>query len=187
LIADTETKREFRALHSTTSLERKKSPDAKTSLSTRIAPRDQQRKSAEATEDYLETIKQLMDEKGYAASVDVAERMNVSKPTVTSIVKKLHKQGFLVHEKYRGMKLTEKGKQLADEMHKKHELLTSFLMLFGVDERTSRADAEKIEHGLDLQTIEKLSAFTEFILSNPDLIGKYQEYARRREKRAQQK
>ncbi len=76
-----------------------------------------------------------MDEKGYAASVDVAERMNVSKPTVTSIVKKLHKQGFLVHEKYRGMRLTEKGKQLADEMHQKHELLTSFLMLFGVDER----------------------------------------------------
>ncbi len=113
--------------------------------------------------------------------------MNVSKPTVTSIVKKLDKQGFLVHEKYRGMRLTEKGKQLADEMHQKHELLTSFLMLFGVDERYSRADAEKIEHGLDLQTIEKLGAFTEFILSNPDFIGKYQDYMRRKEKRALQR
>ncbi len=52
---------------------------------------------------------------------------------------------------------------------------------------TSRADAEKIEHGLDLQTIEKLSAFTEFILSNPDLIGKYQDYMRRKEKRTLQR
>jgi Mn-dependent DtxR family transcriptional regulator len=174
-------------LHSATSFERKKSLDATTRHSTRVGPRDQQRKSAEATEDYLETIKQLMDEKGYAASVDVAERMNVSKPTVTSIVKKLHKQGFLVQEKSRGMRLTEKGKQLADEMQQKHEVLTRFLTLFGIDEGTSRADAEKIEHGLDLQTIEKLSAFTEFILSNPDLIGKYQDYIRRREKRILQK
>jgi DtxR family transcriptional regulator, manganese transport regulator len=139
--------------------------DRKTVLTVRSGRsrlRGQQRKSAEATEDYLETINELMDEKGYAASVDIAERMNVSKPTVTSIVKKLHNQGFLIHEKYRGMKLTDKGKQLAEEMHQKHELLTNFLMFFGVDERTSRADAEKIEHGLDLQTIEKLSAFTEF-------------------------
>ena len=123
-----------------------------------------------------------MAEKGYAASVDIAERMNVSKPTVTSIVKKLHNQGFLVHEKYRGMRLTEKGKQLAEEMHQKHELLTSFLMFFGIDENTSRADAEMIEHGLDLQTIEKLRSFTEFFLSDPELIQKYQEYQKRRNK-----
>ena len=163
--------------------------DRKTSLVARTGLsglRDQQRKSAEATEDYLETINQLMDEKGYAASVDIAERMNVSKPTVTSIVKKLHNQGFLIHEKYRGMKLTDKGKQLAEEMHQKHELLTSFLKFFGVDERTSRADAEKIEHGLDLQTVEKLSAFTEFFLSNPELIQRYKDYMRKKEKQPSQ-
>jgi len=163
--------------------------DRKTSLVARTGLsglRDQQRKSAEATEDYLETINQLMYEKGYAASVDIAERMNVSKPTVTSIVKKLHNQGFLIHEKYRGMKLTDKGKQLAEEMHQKHELLTSFLKFFGVDERTSRADAEKIEHGLDLQTVEKLSAFTEFFLSNPELIQRYKDYIRKKEKQPSQ-
>src|SRR5438552_493250 len=95
------------------------------------------RKSEEATEDYLETINSLIAEKGYAASVDIAERMRVSKPTVTSIVKKLDKEGYLIHEKYRGMKLTQRGKRLAEEMRKKHELITSFLVLFGVEEKVA--------------------------------------------------
>ena len=132
-----------------------------------------QRKAEEATEDYLETINSLIDEKGFAASVDVAERMKVSKPTVTSIVKKLHKQGYLVHEKYRGMKLTQRGKKLAQEMQKKHELITSFLVLFGVEEKVARQDAERIEHGLHPETIEKLGAFTKYVLANPELIRKY--------------
>ncbi|MHB8568135.1 MAG: metal-dependent transcriptional regulator [Nitrososphaerales archaeon] len=52
-----------------------------------------------SNEDYLETINELISEKGFAASVDSAERMNVSKPTVSSFVKKLDKQGYLVHER----------------------------------------------------------------------------------------
>lgn len=131
------------------------------------------RKATEATEDYLETINSLIDEKGFAASVDIAERMGVSKPTVTSIVKKLHKQGFLIHERYRGLKLTQKGKKLAEEMHQKHELITSFLTLFGVNEIIARQDAERIEHGLHPETLEKLESFTQFVLSNPDLIKRY--------------
>ncbi len=133
----------------------------------------QQRKSEEATEDYLETINALINEKGFAASVDIAERMNVSKPTVTSIVKKLHNQGYLVHERYRGIKLTSKGKRLAEEMQKKHRLITSFLVLFGVEEVVAREDAELIEHGLHPETLARLEAFTEYMFSNPELIKKY--------------
>lgn len=135
-----------------------------------------ERKSAEATEDYLETINSLIEKKGYAASVDIAEEMKVSKPTVTSIVKKLHNQGYLVHEKYRGLALTQKGRKLALEMHKKHELITQFLMLFGVDQKIAREDAEKIEHGLHRETIHKLRAFTEFVLSNPGTIDRYRSH-----------
>ena len=132
-----------------------------------------QRKAEEATEDYLETINSLINEKGFAASVDIAERMKVSKPTVTSIVKKLHNQGYLIHEKYRGLKLTSKGKRLAEEMQKKHRLITTFLVLFGVEEEVAREDAEKIEHGLHAETLARLKAFTEFILANPELIKRY--------------
>ena len=142
------------------------------------------RKAIEATEDYLETINQLIDEKGYAASVDIAERMKVSKPTVTSIVKKLDKQGFLVHEKYRGLKLTTKGKKLAEEMQQKHALLTGFLMLFGIDEESARGDAERIEHGLRAETIEKLSEFTKFAVANPEIFRKYHIYGKSRRKLA---
>ncbi len=140
------------------------------------AHRTSQRKSVEATEDYLETIDSLFKEKGFAASVDIAERMSVSKPTVTNIVKKLHKEGFLVHEKYRGMKLTTKGRKLAQEMRRKHELITRFLMLFGIEENTAREDAEQIEHGLHSDTIEKFRSFTQFVLSNPELIRDYRSY-----------
>lgn len=131
------------------------------------------RGSLEATEDYLEAIDSLIDEKGYAASVDIAERMNVSKPTVTSIVKKLDREGFLIHERYRGMKLTQKGKKLAEEMQNRHRLITSFLVLFGVEEKVARQDAERIEHGLHPDTLTKLGAFTEYVLSNPELIKKF--------------
>lgn len=134
-------------------------------------PQAPRRKSVEATEDYLETINSLISEKGFAASVDIAERMKVSKPTVSSIVKKLHNQGFLVHERYRGLTLTQKGKRLAQEMHRKHELITDFLMLFGVDEKSAMQDAERIEHGLHPETVEKIRAFTEYVLSNPKSIG----------------
>jgi Mn-dependent DtxR family transcriptional regulator len=137
-----------------------------------------ERRSGEATEDYLETINALIEEKGFAASVDIAERMSVSKPTVTSIVKKLDKQGFLVHEKYRGLRLTPKGKKLALEMRSKHELLTKFLMLFGVDEARAREDAERIEHGLTPESIEKFRAFTQFALDNPSVVKQFEDYLR---------
>jgi Mn-dependent DtxR family transcriptional regulator len=139
-----------------------------------------ERRSHEATEDYLETIESLIEEKGYAASVDIAERMDVSKPTVTSIVKKLDKQGFLVHEKYRGLKLTPKGKKLAQEMRRKHETLTKFLMLFGIDEMRAKEDAERIEHGLHPNTIEKFRTFTRFVLDNPEVFRRYKAYASRK-------
>jgi Mn-dependent DtxR family transcriptional regulator len=143
------------------------------SFKPRRARRIPQRKPKEATEDYLETINSLIKEKGYAASVDIAERMNVSKPTVTSIVKKLDAEGFLVHERYRGLSLTQKGKKLAQEMKRKHELITQFLMLFGVDEGTAREDAEMIEHGLRADTVQKLGAFTEYVLVHPEMLDGY--------------
>jgi DtxR family Mn-dependent transcriptional regulator len=124
-----------------------------------------QRKAEEATEDYLETINSLIAEKGFA-SVDIAERMKVSEPTVTSIVKKLDKEGYLIYEKYGGLKLTQRGKRLAEEMKQKHELIAR-LGLFGVEEKIARLDAEKIEHGLRPETLEKLCAFTQYFFLVP--------------------
>ncbi len=150
----------------------------KTERAVSSKPKNLPRGSVEATEDYLEAIDSLIDEKGFAASVDIAERMKVSKPTVTSIVKKLDREGFLVHERYRGIKLTTKGKKLAEEMQERHRLIASFLVLFGVEEGIAHQDAERIEHGLHTDTLQKLGAFTEFMLSNPELIKKFRSSSR---------
>lgn len=115
-----------------------------------------ERRSSEATEDYLEVIDSLVLEKGFASTSDIAERMGVSKPSVTSIVKKLHKQGYLVHTPYRGMSLTDSGRELARTMRERHEILRRLLVLIGVPNDIAKEDAERIEHGLHPETVRKI-------------------------------
>ena len=115
-----------------------------------------ERQSSEATEDYLEMIDLLVFEKGFASNSDVAERMGVSKSSVTSIVKKLHKQGYLVHTPYRGMALTDSGRTLARNMKDRHEILRKLLLRIGVSKGIATSDAEKIEHGLHPETVRQL-------------------------------
>jgi Mn-dependent DtxR family transcriptional regulator len=122
-----------------------------------------ERKSTEATEDYLEMIDALVSEKGYASTSEIAERMGVSKPTVTSIVKKLHREGYLVHEPYRGMSLTEAGRNLARSMKDRHETLRKFLILLGLPRDVATSDAERIEHGLHAETVRKIRKLVAYL------------------------
>lgn len=124
------------------------------------------RKSSEATEDYLELIDSLVLEKGYASTSDVAERMGVSKSSVTSIVKKLHKQGYLVHTPYRGMTLTDSGRNLARTMKDRHEILRKLLTLIDVPKEIATDDAEKIEHGLHPETVRRLRRLVAYLETN---------------------
>jgi DtxR family manganese transport transcriptional regulator len=125
--------------------------------------RVQERRSTEATEDYLEMIDSLVMEKGFASTSEIAERMGVSKPTVTSIVKKLHRDGYLVHEPYRGMALTEAGRNLARSMKDRHEILRKLLILIGVPKDVATSDAEKIEHGLHPETVRKIRKLVSYL------------------------
>jgi Mn-dependent DtxR family transcriptional regulator len=125
-----------------------------------------ERKSSEATEDYLEMIDLLVREKGYASTSDIAESMGVSKPSVTSIVKKLHRDGYLVHTPYRGIALTDAGRNLARSMKDRHEILRRLLVLIGVPNETATYDAEKIEHGLHPETVRKLRKLVSFLEDN---------------------
>lgn len=122
-----------------------------------------QRKPTEANEDYLEMIHSLVLEKGFASTSDIAERMGVSKPTVTSIVKKLHKQGYLVHTPYRGIALTDSGRNLARSMKSRHEILRKLLVVIGVPRDIAAEDAEKIEHGLHPDTVRKVKKLLSYL------------------------
>lgn len=110
-------------------------------------------------EDYLEVIYELIQEKGYATTVDISSYLNVSSPSVTKMMQKLDETGYLKYEKYRGIKLTNEGIRIAQNIRNRHGLLAEFFMIIGVDEDTANNDAEGIEHHLHPETMKKLEEF----------------------------
>ena len=110
-------------------------------------------------EDYLEVIYELVQEKGYATTVDISSYLNVSSPSVTKMMQKLDETGYLKYEKYRGIKLTHEGIRIARNIRNRHGLLAEFFMIIGVDEETANNDAEGIEHHLHPETMKKLEEF----------------------------
>ena len=113
----------------------------------------------ERMEDYLEVIYELIQYKGYATTIDISEYLNVSSPSVTKMVQKLNDSGHLNYEKYRGIRLTDKGTLVAKNIRERHGLLAEFLQIIGVDEDTANKDAEGIEHHLQPKTLAKLERF----------------------------
>ena len=114
-------------------------------------------------EDYLEVIYELVQYKGYATTIEISEYLNVSSPSVTYMIQRLSESGHLDYEKYRGIRLTEKGILVAKNIRERHGLLAEFLKMIGVDEDTANKDAEGIEHYLQPKTLEKLEKFIEDI------------------------
>lgn len=110
-------------------------------------------------EDYLEVVYELVQYKGYATTIDISEYLNVSSPSVTYMMQRLNESGHLNYEKYRGIRLTDKGTLVAKGIRERHGLLAEFLKIIGVDEDTANKDAEGIEHYLQPKTLVKLEQF----------------------------
>lgn len=108
-------------------------------------------------EDHIEQIYILIEQKGYARVSDIAEALSVLPSSVTKMVQKLDKDGFLIYEKYRGLTLTTKGMKLGKKLVKRHELLEEFLRLIGVEEENIYADVEGIEHHLSWNSIDRIA------------------------------
>ena len=120
-------------------------------------------------EDYLEVIYELIQYKGYASTIAISEYLNVSSPSVTKMVQKLNESGHLNYEKYRGIRLTDKGILVAKNIRERHGLLAEFLKIIGVDEDTANKDAEGIEHHLQPKTLLKLENFIKDIKRNREI------------------
>jgi Mn-dependent DtxR family transcriptional regulator len=123
-------------------------------------------------EDYLEVIYELIQYKGYATTIDISEYLNVSSPSVTKMVQKLNESGHLNYEKYRGIRLTDKGTFVAKNIRERHGLLAEFLKIIGVDEDTANKDAEGIEHHLQPKTLGKLENFIKDIKQRREIKTK---------------
>ena len=120
-------------------------------------------------EDYLEVVYELVQYKGYATTVDISEYLNVSSPSVTYMMQRLNESGHLNYEKYRGIRLTDKGTLVAKGIRERHGLLAEFLKIIGVDEDTANKDAEGIEHYLQPKTLLKLEQFLKDIKKKEEI------------------
>lgn len=110
----------------------------------------------ESGEMYLETIYILSKQKGFVRSLDVAEYMNFSKPSVSRAVGILKEADYLTMEKDGALHLTESGRKIGEKIYERHTLLTEFLTLLGVDAQTAAEDACKIEHDISDQSFEAI-------------------------------
>lgn len=109
-------------------------------------------------DDYLEQILHLIEEKGYARAVDISGNLGISQASVTNMLRKLDAEGLVNHERYRGTVLTEEGRKIALAIVERHETLTRFLRLFGLDEETIYRDVEGMEHHVSKPTLEVIRA-----------------------------
>lgn len=95
----------------------------------------------ESAEDYLETIAMLREEKGYVRSVDIAARLNVTKPSVSFAMKRLRENGYITMDEENLISLTAQGEEIAKRVYVRHWVLSRFLESLGVDAATAREDA----------------------------------------------
>lgn len=125
---------------------------------------------SQSAEDYLERIHELIEEKGYARVVDIASSLSVKQASVTSMVQKLDELGYLNYEKYRGLILTEKGRAVACKIKNRHETLSRFFSLLGLDKKTQQHDIEGIEHHLSAETVEVLADLAQYFEDHPEVL-----------------
>lgn len=113
-------------------------------------------KIRKASEDYLEAMLMMKEKFGYIRSVDVADHLGVTKPSVSYCTKRLRESGYIIMDKTGLITLTPEGMKIAQNMYERHRLLSAFLVSIGVDEKTAREDACKIEHDISQKTFDAL-------------------------------
>jgi DtxR family transcriptional regulator, manganese transport regulator len=110
----------------------------------------------EIAQDYVEAIADLSASLGEARVTDLAGRLGVTHVTVHRTLTRLTRAGYVHTKPYRSIFLTDTGRRLADECHRRHATVVAFLRSLGISAKTAELDAEGIEHHVSTET---LSAF----------------------------
>ena len=113
-------------------------------------------RSDESLEDYLETILSLQNKHGQVRSIDIANEMNFSKPSVSVAMKNLREKNYITMAADGFIALTESGKKRAESVMERHTLLSDWLISIGVSKETALADACKVEHDLSEESFEAI-------------------------------
>ena len=119
------------------------------------------KKSHESSEDYLETILILREKNGNVRSIDIVNKMNFSKPSISIAMKKLKSEGMVEMDLNGYITLTPKGEEVAQRIYSRHKLLEKCLIAIGVEPETAEEEACRIEHVIDDDTYDKINAFYE--------------------------
>lgn len=109
-----------------------------------------------SSEDYLEAMLMMQEQHGYIRSLDVAEQLGVTKPSVSYATKRLKEGGYITMDSDSRITLTDAGMEIAQRIYTRHKTLTAFLMRIGVPEQTAREDACKIEHDISDATFDAI-------------------------------
>lgn len=127
---------------------------------------EKKRSATASGEDYLEAVLVLQKEKGMVRSVDVARHMGVSKPSVCHAVVTLKKGGFLTMDEDLFLRLTDIGREVAEQTYEKHCFFTHLLMEAGVEPEIAEQEACRIEH-------DQRGQFSEIVRTVSDKTFKY--------------
>jgi DtxR family Mn-dependent transcriptional regulator len=135
-------------------------------------------------EDYIEAIAHIVTEKKVARGKEIAKRLKVSRASVTEALRALSKKGLVNYEPYEVITLTEKGKEVAEDVIRRHEALKEFFVkILAIDATIAEESACRIEHAAPPEVIDRLIRFVKFIEVCPrggaDLIKGFSEYFER--------
>ena len=109
----------------------------------------------ESAENYLEAILIIQERRGSVRSIDIANELNFSKPSVSVAMKKLRESGYVE---------MDAGLAIAEHIYERHRMLTDFFQWLGVDAETAAADACKVEHDLSDETFRRLKAHVQVVM-----------------------
>lgn len=115
----------------------------------------------QSAEDYLEKILMIQERKGEVHSIDIANELGFSKPSVSVAMKNLRLAGYISMDGAGCITLEAPGYEIAARIYQRHKLLTRILTALGVDEATAAEDACKIEHDLSPETFDRLAEYAE--------------------------
>ena len=110
----------------------------------------------ESAENYLEAILSLREARGMVRSIDIANHLHFSKPSVSVAMKKLRESGYVEVDEDGFISLLPAGEEIARRIYERHQLLTEFFIRLGVDPEVAAADACKVEHDLSEETFQKI-------------------------------
>ena len=113
-------------------------------------------KIQESAENYLEAILMIQQQKGSCRSIDVAQFLEFSKPSVSRAMSLLRENGYVVMDDGGLLNLTDSGRAIAEMIYERHQLLSRGLMSLGVDEQTATEDACRIEHVISQESFEAI-------------------------------